>query len=73
MSNSQIPNQFSWSELMTGDPKQACEFYGSHFGWRFDVMDMGGEDYHIAKNNDVQIGGIMNKPAEVPTPVWAAT
>ena len=30
---------FSWSELMTTDPKAAAEFYSGLFGWTF--KDMG--------------------------------
>lgn len=77
MSNTSTPNQFSWSELMTTEPQAASEFYGSLFGWQFETMtisasddDNAGESYLIASNNGEQIAGIMQKPAEVPSPVW---
>jgi predicted enzyme related to lactoylglutathione lyase len=70
MSNSQIPNHFSWSELMTSDPKAATEFYGSLFGWQFDAMNIGEEAYQIATNNDVQIAGIMQMPEGMTSPGW---
>lgn len=75
MSDTSTPNQFSWSELMTNEPQAAADFYGSLFGWQFESMTIGaeddtGENYLIASNNGEQIAGIMQKPAEVPTPGW---
>ena len=32
---------FSWSELMTSNPKAACEFYGTLFGWKAETMSEG--------------------------------
>ena len=63
---------FSWSELLTGDPKRASEFYGSLFGWKVEVMDMGTGPYHVVKAGDAGVGGIMGFPpgmAGVP-PNW---
>lgn len=70
MSNSFQPNHFSWSELMTTSPEQATEFYGGLFGWQFDVMDMGGENYYVASLDGEKIAGIMAKPSEMPAPCW---
>lgn len=55
---------FSWSELMTGDPKAATEFYGSLFGWKFETMDMGQGPYHVVKIGDASLGGIMKPPPD---------
>ena len=55
---------FSWSELMTGDPAAASEFYGTLFGWKLETMDMGQGKYHVVKVGDTSIGGIMKIPAE---------
>jgi uncharacterized protein len=57
---------FSWSELMTSDPKAACEFYGTLFGWKVETMDMGSGSYHVVKVGDAAVGGIMGKPPGVP-------
>ena len=43
---------FSWSELMTSNPKAACEFYGTLFGWKAETMDMGTGPYHVLKVGD---------------------
>ena len=34
------PGAFSWSELMTDDPKAATEFYGTLLGWTIEPMPM---------------------------------
>jgi uncharacterized protein len=57
---------FSWSELMTSDPKAAAEFYGSLFGWTVETMDMGMGPYHVIKAGDVSVGGIMGMPPGAP-------
>jgi len=57
---------FSWSELMTGDPKAASEFYGTLFGWKVETMDMGTGPYHVVKVGDTSVGGIMGKPPGAP-------
>ncbi len=60
---------FSWSELMTTDPKAAAEFYGSLFGWTVQTMDMGTGPYHVVKAGDTSVGGIMGMPpGEAPMP-----
>jgi predicted enzyme related to lactoylglutathione lyase len=64
---------FSWSELMTGDPKAAGEFYGKLFGWAVKTMDMGQGAYHVLNVGDTGVGGIMNRPPGMPAdtpPVW---
>jgi predicted enzyme related to lactoylglutathione lyase len=64
---------FSWSELMTSDPKAACDFYAKLFGWKVETMDMGNGPYHVLKVGDAAIGGIMGNrpgtPADMP-PMW---
>ena len=50
---------FSWSELMTSDPKAACDFYGKVFGWKVETSDMGTGPYHVLKVGDASVGGIM--------------
>ena len=53
---------FSWSELMTSNPKAACEFYGTLFGWKAEKMDSGAGPYYVLKISDTAVGGIMGKP-----------
>ena len=53
---------FSWSELMTDDPKAAVEFYGGLLGWTAKDMDMGTGAYHVIKVGETSVGGIMGKP-----------
>ena len=57
---------FSWSELTTSNPKAACEFYGTLFGWKAESMDMGSGPYHVLKIGDASVGGIMGKPPGAP-------
>ena len=67
------PGAFSWTELMTPEPKKATEFYGGLFGWQFDVMNMGQGDYHVVKTGGTAVGGIMGIPPGQPMPTaWSA-
>jgi uncharacterized protein len=64
---------FSWSELMTSNPKAASEFYGTLFGWTISAMDMGTGPYHVVKVGETSVGGIMGKPPGAPAgmpPMW---
>jgi predicted enzyme related to lactoylglutathione lyase len=64
---------FSWSELMTSDPKAAGDFYGKLFGWKIETSDMGSGPYHVVKVGDASVGGIMGMPPGVPAempPMW---
>jgi uncharacterized protein len=67
------PGAVSWTELVTSDPKAACEFYGKLFGWKTESMDMGSGPYNVIKVGDAAIGGIMGKPPGTPAdmpPMW---
>jgi predicted enzyme related to lactoylglutathione lyase len=57
-----------WNELFTDDYQAGFEFYSDLFGWEvMDDMDMGEHGvYRIYGRNDRQLGGIMNRPAEMP-------
>ena len=57
---------FSWSELMTSDPKAACDFYSRLFGWQVETSETGGGPYHVLKVGDASVGGIMGKPPGTP-------
>ena len=64
--------QFSWHELMTSNHEAAFEFYGAVFGWeKTDAFDMGEagmyQMYGLA-GTGLPLGGMFNKPKEVPAP-----
>jgi predicted enzyme related to lactoylglutathione lyase len=69
----QTPGLVSWHELYSslGD-KAAFDFYSGHFGWEtMHEMDMGPMGtYRIFGADGVQMGGMMNKPENVPASHW---
>jgi predicted enzyme related to lactoylglutathione lyase len=63
--------EFSWHELMTTDAAAAWEFYHTLFGWvKSTAMDMGpgAGVYQMFDRAGRMIGGMYNKPANVPAP-----
>ena len=64
--------EFSWCELPTTDWKAAWSFYFELFGWQeFDQMDMGEMGiYHMFNRGGHPLGGMFNKPPEVPVAAW---
>lgn len=66
------PGHCGWHELYAGDGVKAFEFYSSVFGWqKGETMDMGAMGvYQIFTQDGHQIGGIMTKPQEMPSPQW---
>jgi uncharacterized protein len=67
------PGAISWHELYSslGD-KAAFDFYSGQFGWEtLQEMDMGPMGtYRIFGKDGVQMGGMMNKPDNVPVSAW---
>jgi predicted enzyme related to lactoylglutathione lyase len=67
------PGLVSWHELYSslGD-KAAFDFYAARFGWEtFEEMDMGPMGiYRIFGADGVQLGGMMNKPENIPVSTW---
>jgi hypothetical protein len=61
---------FCWNELLTTDQKAAFGFYHELFGWEhlsdFDMGAMG--SYLLYGRKGKQLGGMMNKPKEMPGP-----
>lgn len=53
-----------WSELMTGDPVAAVDYYKSVCGWSIDEMPMqdGGGTYYIGISHGKPMAGIMGMP-----------
>lgn len=66
------PGHAGWHELMTSDHEAALAFYADQFGWTRDQpVDMGPMGiYQLFAVNGMAIGGMMNKPAEMPHPAW---
>lgn len=61
-----------WHELMAGDLESAFAFYSEMFGWEKGVgHDMGPMGVYQMFNADGEtVGGMMTKPAELPSPFW---
>lgn len=60
------PQHIRWNELRTPDLSRAQDFYGRHFGFRFnDLMPMGPElgDYLFIDHGGLLLGGMMRQPA----------
>lgn len=63
----------SWHELYAGQGQQAAfDFYSSLYGWEtITQMDMGPMGvYRIFGAEGVQMGGMMDKPENVPASAW---
>src|SRR5262245_13491158 len=63
--------EFSWHELITTDWSAAFRFYQQLFGWeKTESMDMGPEMgvYQMYGWKGNTLGGMMNKPKEMPAP-----
>ena len=67
------PGQIGWRELYSslGD-KAAFDFYSARFGWEsMHEMDMGPMGvYRIFGADGVQMGGMMDKPDNIPVSTW---
>lgn len=50
-----------WAELVTPDLVAAKNFYGSLFGWTFQDSSAGETRYTLARENGVQVAGIVQK------------
>lgn len=61
-----------WHELYTTDWQKAFDFYSGQFGWsKGDPFDMGPMGiYQLFTAGAEPIGGMMNKPEQIPVPVW---
>ncbi|MET3577782.1 putative enzyme related to lactoylglutathione lyase [Mesorhizobium robiniae] len=66
------PGHIGWHELYTSDWKAAFDFYSEQFGWeKGDAMDMGQMGiYQTFSAGPESSGGMMNKPEQMPVPVW---
>lgn len=67
------PGAFSWHELYAGQGQQAAfDFYAGLFGWESMMeMDMGPMGiYRLFGADGAQLGGLMDKPAQIPASFW---
>jgi predicted enzyme related to lactoylglutathione lyase len=66
------PGHVGWNELYAVDWERVFAFYSEMFGWRKDqAMDMGPMGtYQLFAHGEHAIGGMMNKPAQMPKPAW---
>jgi len=66
------PGHIGWHELYTSDWQAALAFYGEQFGWTkgdgFDMGEMG--IYQLFGFGGEPVGGMMNKPPQIPVAVW---
>jgi predicted enzyme related to lactoylglutathione lyase len=68
----QAPGRVGWHELYTTDYQAALDFYSGLFGWqKQESMDMGEMGvYQMFGVGDQMLGGMMNKPPNVPVACW---
>jgi uncharacterized protein len=66
------PGTIGWRELYAVDGRSAFAFYETMFGWsKSEALDMGPMGiYQLFASGDSPVGGIMTKPAAIPTPYW---
>jgi uncharacterized protein len=64
--------EFSWHELASHDSPAAFRFYERLFGWeKMSEMDMGElGTYQMFGRNGVMLGGMFNKPPDMPVSAW---
>ncbi|HJQ59950.1 MAG TPA: VOC family protein [Vineibacter sp.] len=62
-----------WHELAAVDWTKAFDFYSALFGWqKADAIDMGPMGtYQLYASGGEVIGGMFNKPPEMPVPAWS--
>ncbi|MFH0980724.1 MAG: VOC family protein [Planctomycetota bacterium] len=53
-------------EFMSDDPAKCKAFYAGVFGWEYDDRSM--TDYTLIKTDKEPGGGLMQRPAEAPSP-----
>jgi predicted enzyme related to lactoylglutathione lyase len=63
----------AWHELHAGNGQEAAfDFYSGQFGWETqELMDMGPMGkYRLFGTGGEAIGGMMDKPEQLPSPMW---
>lgn len=72
-SNEHHDGKVIWVDLVTPDIAGAKHFYGELFGWRFDDIHGGHDDYSIASLDGIPVGGLVQRalqPGEQHQPAW---
>ena len=66
------PGYIGWRELYAADGASAFDFYAGQFGWtKAEALDMGPMGiYQLFATGGDPVGGMMNKPAQIPAPAW---
>lgn len=66
------PGHVGWHELYADDWRSALDFYAGQFGWtKLDEMDMGPMGkYALFGVDGEMIGGMMDRPVQIPAPYW---
>jgi uncharacterized protein len=67
-----MPGRIGWHELLTTDWEKGYVFYNTLFGWqKADALDIGDiGTYQVFAAGGQPVGGMFNKPAEVPATFW---
>ncbi len=66
------PGHIGWNELMAGDVPTVWPFYAALFRWtKAEAIDMGPMGtYQLFAAGGTTIGGMMNRPPEMPVAAW---
>jgi uncharacterized protein len=62
------PGALTVSQLNTGDPERAIEFYSGLFGWRRESVEGGNTPYWGLYNGERLAGGVMQMPPDMDAP-----
>jgi uncharacterized protein len=62
------PGALTLSQLNTGDPDRAAEFYSALFGWDSELNEGGPMPYWGFSNGGLLAGGMMSMPPDMGTP-----
>jgi len=69
-----VIGDFSWHDLVADDWKSAWEFYRAIFGWEYESqVDMGTAGVYWMfrrAGGSRALGGMFNRPPEIPVPSW---
>jgi predicted enzyme related to lactoylglutathione lyase len=64
------PGEIAWRELLTSDPDAAAEFYQALFGWSARKEAMGADTYYLFQRGERNVGGMMQRPPQMPVSAW---
>ena len=70
LTTSAAPGRVVWSELLSGDPAAAAEFYSLLAGFDVEVIERRGGQYTLLNAQGVNRAGVMEMPADDIEPIW---